>query len=123
MAGANAEYLRVGELAARTGASSRMIRHYEGQGLIAAQRSTAGHRLFEPSTMEQVRHIRLLLGAGLPTRAIRELLTCIRGHDRLAPCAVPVLIEHLRDYDARIAELSSTRDTLQGMIDTATPAS
>ncbi|MFD4207319.1 MerR family transcriptional regulator [Micromonospora tulbaghiae] len=109
--------LRIGDVAALTSATPRMLRHYENQGLIAAERSSAGQRLFDPSVVEQVRSIRWLLGAGLPVEAIRELLDCIHDTDRLEPCAVPLLVEHLRAYDGRIAELTTTRDALQGLID------
>ena len=115
------ELLRVGDLAARTDASPRMLRYYENQGLIEAERSSSGQRLFAPTVVDQVRHIRMLLHAGLPLRAISELLVCIHYPGRLEPCAVPILVEHLREYDARIAELVSTRDTLQGLINSSTP--
>jgi len=65
-----------------------MLRHYENQGLIEAQRSSSRQRLFDPVVADQVRHIRMLLGAGLPLRSISELLDCIRESDRLEPCAV-----------------------------------
>ncbi|MCT1514557.1 MerR family transcriptional regulator [Dietzia cercidiphylli] len=117
------QLLRVGDLAARTGTSPRMLRYYESRGLIDAERSSSGQRLFDPAVAEQVRHIRMLLGAGLPTRAINELLDCIQDPDRLEPCAVPILVEHLRDYDSQISELVSTRDTLQGLIDSSAPNS
>ncbi|SOD62748.1 DNA-binding transcriptional regulator, MerR family [Streptomyces zhaozhouensis] len=99
-----------------------MVRHYENLGLIEATRSSTGQRLFAPSAVEQVRHIRVLLSAGLPARVLHELLTCVREHDRLDPCAVPLLVDHLRAHDERIAALTSTRATLQGLIDSATPA-
>lgn len=109
--------LRIGDLAALTSATPRMLRHYENQGLIEAQRSSTGQRLFDPAVAHQVRSIRRLLGAGLPIEAIRELIGCIRDTDRLEPCAVPLLVEHLHAYDGRIAELTSTRDALQDLID------
>lgn len=112
--------LRVGDLASRTGVSTRLLRYYENQGLLAADRSSTGQRLFEKSAIGRVRHIRLLLGAGLPTRVIRDLLDCIQDPRHLEPCAVPTLLEHLRDHDERIAELLSTRDALQGLIDSST---
>lgn len=111
--------LRIGDVAALTSATPRMLRHYEDQGLIAADRSAAGQRLFDPSVVEQVRSIRRLLGAGLPVEAIRELLDCIHDTDRLEPCAVPLLVEHLQAYDGRIAELTSTREALQSLITTS----
>ncbi|GAA1480832.1 hypothetical protein GCM10009624_12720 [Gordonia sinesedis] len=94
-----------------------MLRHYENEGLIEAGRSSTGQRLFAPAVVDQVRSIRRLLAAGLPLEAIRELLDCIHDTDRLEPCAVPLLVEHLQAYDGRIAELRTTRDALQGLID------
>ncbi|QSB04517.1 MerR family transcriptional regulator [Natronoglycomyces albus] len=112
--------LRIGELAKRTGATPRMLRHYENEGLIEAQRSSTGQRLFSSSAVEQVHHIRRLLAVGLPLAVIGELFGCIRDPQRLEPCAVPLLAEHLHAYDSRIAQLSSTRDALQGLIDAST---
>ena len=112
--------IRVGDLASRTGVSARLLRYYENQGLLGAQRSSTGQRLFEKSAVGQVRYIRLLLGAGLPTRVIRDLLDCIHDPGHLEPCALPTLVNHLRDHDERIAELLSTRDALQGLIDSST---
>ncbi|MEU2971841.1 MerR family transcriptional regulator [Nocardiopsis alba] len=116
------DLLRVGDLSELTGVNTRLLRYYENQGLIRAERSTGGHRLFDPAVVEQVRSVRLLLAAGLPTRVISELLECIHDPDRLEPCAVPTLMEHLVDYDERIASLAGTRDTLQRLIDASAGA-
>ncbi|MFE9874592.1 MerR family transcriptional regulator [Micromonospora sp. NPDC005686] len=115
------QLLRVGELASRTGVSPRLLRYYDNQGLLATERSATGQRIFAASAVEQVRSIRLLLEAGLPTRVIAELLECIREPGRLEPCAVPTLMGHLQAYDERIASLLSTRTALQGLIDSSTP--
>lgn len=115
------EVLRVGDLAARTGVSPRLLRYYENQDLLAAERSSTGQRLFAAIAVEQVRSIRLLLEAGLPTRIIRELIDCVHEPGRLEPCAVPTLVEHLEAHDQRIAHLLSTRAALQGLIDSSTP--
>lgn len=109
--------LRVGDLAVRTGVAPRLLRYYEGRGLLFADRSPTGQRLFRPSEVERVHNIRSLLDAGLPTSVIRELIDCIYQPGRLEPCAVPTLMAHVEDYDNRIAHLVSTRDALQGLID------
>lgn len=115
--------LRIGELAARTGVTPRLLRYYESVGLLRAERTAGGRRLFEESAVERVRHIRMLLDAGLPTRVIAELVDCVEDTDRLEPCAVPTLVEHLDAYDRRIAGLLGVRAALQGLIDAATPRS
>lgn len=109
--------IRVGDLSALTGVSPRLLRYYENQGILTAQRSSTGQRLFGSGTVERVLIIRELLAAGLPIRVIRELIDCIREPGGLEPCAVPVLVEHLNDFNARIANLATTRDSLQGLID------
>lgn len=111
--------LRVGDLAARTGVNPRLLRYYENQGLITAERSATGQRLFDAAAIDQVRYIRQLLEAGLPTRVIGQLLDCIHEPGRLEPCAVPTLVEHLRAHDERIADLLSTRAALHGLIDSS----
>lgn len=115
--------LRIGELAARTGVTPRLLRYYESVGLLRAERTAGGRRLFEESAVERVRHIRMLLDAGLSTRVIAELVDCVEDTDRLEPCAVPTLVEHLDAYDRRIAGLLGVRAALQGLIDAATPRS
>lgn len=109
--------IHVGELSARTGVSTRLLRYYENQGVLRAQRSSTGQRLFDGNAIEQVRFIRELLDAGVPIRIIRDLVDCIHEPKRLEPCGVPILVKHLSDQDARIAALVSTRDSLQGLVD------
>jgi DNA-binding transcriptional MerR regulator len=116
---ANESMLRVGDLSVRTGVAPRLLRYYEGRGLLFAERSPTGQRLFEPSAVERVQHIRSLLEAGLPTSVIRELIDCLYQPGRLEPCAVPTLMVHVEDYDNRIADLVSTRAALQGLIDSS----
>lgn len=111
--------LSIGELAERAGTSPRLLRYYESQGLLAASRTTSGHRRFAAEAETTVRSIRLLLGAGVPTRLIRELLDCVHDASRLEPCAVPVLAAHLRQHDQKLADLAATRVALQGLIDDA----
>lgn len=110
------EMMRIGELSALTGVGPRLLRYYQSRGLLSADRSTSGQRLFDPTVVERVRAIRSLLDVGLPTRTILELIDCVSEPGRLEPCATPVLVEHLKAYDARIADLVSTRKGLEALI-------
>ncbi|WP_062209786.1 MerR family transcriptional regulator [Streptomyces sp. NBRC 109706] len=114
--------MKIGELAAATGASVRLLRYYEEQGLLESHRLDSGHRRYADGAPAVVRRIRALLDAGLPTRAIRDLLPCVRQDGTVAACKLETLQEHLRGLDDRISALSETRTSLAGLI-SATRAS
>jgi DNA-binding transcriptional MerR regulator len=114
--------MRIGELSRRTGVSVRLLRYYEEQALLTPARRPSGYREYREADVERVRRIRLLLGAGLPTRAIGRALggLCDEG-GQLTPCAG--LASDLRQERARIDEtirlLHASRDILDQLIDAA----
>ena len=59
--------MRIGELAARAGASTRQVRFYESRGLIASTRGANNYRDYTETTLARVQQIRELLTAGLCT--------------------------------------------------------
>lgn len=64
----------IGELSRRTGVSTRLLRYYEGQGLLEARRGPNGYRSYDEDAVATVRKIRALLAAwtvdgGDPDRA------------------------------------------------------
>ena len=73
--------LRIGELAERSGVSVRALRYYEEQGLLEADRTPAGQRVYPESAVDKVRFFQQLYAAGLTSRNIAGLLPCIdTGH-------------------------------------------
>jgi DNA-binding transcriptional MerR regulator len=62
--------MRIGELAARTGVSRRLLRYYEEQGLVTPSRALNGYREYGEAHVDVVRQITGLLDAGLTTRMI-----------------------------------------------------
>lgn len=65
--------MRPSELAALTGVSTRVLRHYEAKGLIVSQRLDNGYRNYDAKEVEKVRWITSLLKCGFSTRQIAEL--------------------------------------------------
>lgn len=108
--------MRIGELAAATGASTRSLRYYEQQDLIKAERSPSGQRLFAESTVERVRLIRQLLTAGLGTETIREVLPCVNDPSSRTPWLAERLSTELERIDDQIGCLKVTRKTLAAVI-------
>jgi DNA-binding transcriptional MerR regulator len=111
--------MKIGELAAATDTSVRLLRYYEEQSLLDSYRLESGHRRYDDDAPAVVRRIRALLDAGLPTRIIRDLLPCVRQDGTVAECKLETLQEHLQGLDDRIRALSETRTSLVGLISAA----
>ncbi|TDV55246.1 MerR family transcriptional regulator [Actinophytocola oryzae] len=116
--------MRIGELADRAGVSERSLRYYEEQGLLTPGRTPNGYRVYAESDVDVVRHVRMLLAAGLNTAFIKEVLPCMVDTGAgLAP-GCPQLLPHLLGERERITAaidgLATARALLDGVI-AATP--
>jgi MerR HTH family regulatory protein len=61
---------RIGAVARATGASERLLRYCEQQGLLTPTRLPSGYREYGEADVAAVRNIRALLAAGLPGSAL-----------------------------------------------------
>ncbi|MFJ2605138.1 MerR family transcriptional regulator [Streptomyces sp. NPDC087425] len=111
--------MRIGELAARTGVSVRALRYYEEQHLLTSHRSPSGQRQYPDSAVDRVQLIQQLYAAGLPSKAIADLLPCVVDDE-----ATPELLERLsaeqERIDSLISDLMNARDRLGTVIAAAT---
>lgn len=71
--------MKIGELARQTATTTRQLRYYEEQGLIAPNRTHSNYRDYDQDVVEKVRQIRCLIESGMPTKVIRVLLPCVDG--------------------------------------------
>ncbi|MEU5260058.1 MerR family transcriptional regulator [Amycolatopsis sp. NPDC021455] len=111
--------MRIGELAERTGVSTRLLRYYEEQGLLTASRDHNGYRTYADDAVVRVRQIRRLLGAGLNTEVIASVLQCASGeeaHLDLCPELSRLLRRELTAMDDRIGTLQRRRSALAGYL-------
>ncbi|MFF0452232.1 MerR family transcriptional regulator [Nocardia africana] len=113
--------MRIGELAARTDTSRRLLRYYEEQGLIRVRRCANGYRDYDERLVDQILHIRGLLDAGLPTRIIKQILPCLDDprdiHFADATPEIIATLEHQRDrLTQRIDLLTRNRDAMTAYI-------
>ncbi|WP_406164957.1 heavy metal-responsive transcriptional regulator [Streptomyces sp. NBC_00996] len=108
--------MRIGDLAASSGLTTKTIRFYERAGLLPAPpRTPGGYRDYPEQTTTRLAFIRDAQGAGLTLAEIRSVLT-LRDAGA-SPCAhVTALIDqHLADIDRRMTELRATRTVLQAL--------
>ncbi|GEL99336.1 MerR family transcriptional regulator [Cellulomonas terrae] len=109
--------MKIGELARRTGVSTRLLRYYEEQGLISPARTTNTYRTYDEQEVARVEQVVGLVRAGVPTRLARVLLDLedVRVEDLAPSCTRQVaelLAEELTGLDERIACLTKSRRTL-----------
>jgi len=111
--------MRIGEVAARSGVSTRALRYYDEQQLLPAVRSPSGQRHYPDSAVDRVQLIQQLYRAGLGSKAVAELLPCLH-----TGIATPPMLNRLTAERDRIAvqarALADTRDRLDAVIATAT---
>ncbi|GAB3241929.1 MerR family transcriptional regulator [Kineosporia babensis] len=111
--------MRIGELAQRTGASVRSLRHYEANGLLSAERRSNGYREFPDCAVETVARIRALLAAGLPLAAIEQVLPCVLNQKlevQTCDSVVAVLQKELCKLDAQAAQVHRARTAISAML-------
>lgn len=108
--------MRIGDLAATSGLTTKTIRFYEESGLLPAPpRTPGGYRDYPGQSAARLAFIRDAQGAGLTLAEIRSVLD-LRDSGQ-APCGhVTALIDQrLEDIERRLAELAKTRDELRGL--------
>jgi DNA-binding transcriptional MerR regulator/SAM-dependent methyltransferase len=97
----------VGDLAAATGLSQRVLRHWERLGLVSPARNPAGHRRYGPGEITRLYQALALRQAGLRLGQIKTLL------DSEDPeSAATTLRAHLAELDADLQRRGLLRDRL-----------
>lgn len=112
-------FLTIGELARRTGLTTRTIRFYSDEGLLPpASRTDAGYRLYDGASLARLELLRTLreLGLGLPEA--EAALAGVQPVAALARRHVELLDEQIRVLQLRRAVLRAiarTRTELDGV--------
>ncbi|MEQ8966655.1 MAG: MerR family transcriptional regulator [Azospirillaceae bacterium] len=113
--------MKIGELARRADVSHRTIHFYENRGLLApAERQGAGYRYYDEEALARLRKIQQLKRIGLSLEEIAEVIDLYFADDSGAKGkrrVLEILEGHLRDTDARIADLVEFRADLKANID------
>lgn len=111
--------MRIGEIAAAAGVSTRSLRYYEEHGLLTSDRTASGQRVYTDDAVGRVRWIQGLFAAGLNSESVRQLLPCV--HSGVVTAAMVARLREERDrIDARARSLKETRNRLTALIAEAT---
>ncbi|MGW6421363.1 MerR family transcriptional regulator [Nocardia sp. NPDC055053] len=112
------DHMLIGELAHRTGVSTRLLRYYEEQNLLHPHRDPNGYRSYPEAAVAAVAKIRELLAAGLTTDDIGQLMPCAETDGPVQACemSVRIMSERTAELDRRIAELDRRRTELTAQL-------
>ncbi|KFZ30524.1 MerR family transcriptional regulator [Pseudidiomarina salinarum] len=109
-----AKPLTIGEAAALTGVSAKMIRYYEEIGMLpAAARTESGYRLYNGFMLQQLGFIRQARNLGFSLEEIQSLVKLWRDPCRESREVKAIAEQHLADISQKIAELNRMQQALQ----------
>jgi DNA-binding transcriptional MerR regulator len=114
--------VKIGELAKRTNVTTRLLRYYEEQGLLAPDRAANGYRDYAESLVDRVVQIRGLLDVGLPTRIIKQVLPCLADPCTIhvtdaTPEMIAILERERKQMDRRILCLTRNREAISAYLE------
>src|SRR6516165_6441049 len=105
--------MKIGEVAERSGVPAKTIRFWEDQRLLPAPaRTPASYRDYDPAVLERLAFIRHAQAAGLTLEHIRQVLDIRDGGQPPCVHVTGLIAQRLGEVDARLAELTRTRDQL-----------
>ena len=104
----------IGQAAAASGVSAKMIRHYEEIGLLqAVPRTAANYRLYADSHVQTLRFIKRARSLGFSMEEIQALLGLWQNRRRSSAAVKKIAEAHIADLQTRIVQMQSMVDTLQ----------
>lgn len=108
----------IGDVAQRSGVPAKTIRYYESIGLIrSAGRAANGYRVYSGEDVETLRFIQRARSLGFAVKDVANLLALWQDRARASAEVKAVALGHIRDVDAKIAELEAIRRTLLDLVE------
>ena len=106
----------IGEAAALTGVSAKMIRHYESIDLIPqAGRTFAGYRIYTDNDLHRIRFIKRGRSLGFSMKEIGNLLHLWDDRERASADVKKLARAHAQELADRIAEMQAMQRTLEDL--------
>ena len=109
--------LNIGEAAKRSGVSARMVRHYEGLGLLpGVARTESGYRQYTDTDIHSLRFIKRARDLGFSMPEIAELLGLWHNRRRASASVKRIAERHLGELEQRIADMQAMQRTLSHLV-------
>jgi Cu(I)-responsive transcriptional regulator len=109
--------VNIGQAAQLSGVSAKMVRHYEGLGLLPrVSRTDSGYRQYNEADVHTLRFIRRARDLGFSMQEIAELVGLWQNRRRASSNVRRVAQKHSEDLAQRIAAMQEMQRTLQHLI-------
>ena len=106
--------MNIGQAAAGSGVSAKMIRYYESIGLIdAGSRTASGYRVYGQADLHILRFIRRARDLGFSLPRIAELMALWRDRNRASAEVKRLAEEHIAELQRKARELNDMAATLE----------
>lgn len=110
--------MNIGQAAAESGVSAKMIRYYESSGLIEPPgRTAAGYRVYSDRDVHTLSFIRRARDLGFSVEQIQSLLELWRDRDRSSAEVKVVAEEHIARLCDKVSELQAMIVTLTHLVE------
>jgi len=110
--------MNIGQAAAASGVSAKMIRYYESIGLIPRTlRTEAGYRVYSGHDVHTLRFIRRARDLGFSVEQIAELVSLWRDRERASKDVKAIALDHVNVLERKIRELQEMASTLKHLAD------
>ena len=105
--------MNIGQAAAASTVSAKMIRHYEALGLLPkVPRTESGYRQYDEASVHTLRFIRRARDLGFAIKEISALLGLWRNRRRASADVKRIAMAHADDLQRRIDEMQAMQRTL-----------
>ncbi|HZV91979.1 MAG TPA: Cu(I)-responsive transcriptional regulator [Caldimonas sp.] len=108
----------IGEAAARSGVSAKMVRHYESLGLLPkVARTESGYRQYGEKEIHTLRFVRRARVLGFGMAEIADLLKLWQNRRRASADVKRIALAHVADLERRMDEMAAMKRTLERLAD------
>jgi MerR family copper efflux transcriptional regulator len=109
--------MNIGQAAAASGVSAKMIRYYESIGLVpSAARTEAGYRVYSDSDIHALRFIRRARDLGFSVEQMETLLALWSDRSRASADVKRVALGHIDELERKMQQIASMTRTLRHLV-------
>ena len=105
--------MNIGEAAAQSGVSAKMIRHYETLGLVRPIRRANNYRAYTPQNVAVLRFIRHARDLAFPLAEVKQLLALWQDEHRESAEVQRIALAHVEALEEKARSMQAVATSLR----------